>query len=132
MTTPKTSDNYKAIYLTSTKYRAWPSAPHSAVTGPVEIHAFSEWTLATDILSPYYKGLAVTSRDDVIDGRPPHWRYFFSRRADVLIENNVRKRPKIGHLSGPDSNVPMQLIKLGLRHQDLEGIHLPSFRFLGN
>jgi hypothetical protein len=24
-----------------------------------------------------YKGLAVTSRDDVIDGRPPYWRYFF-------------------------------------------------------
>jgi hypothetical protein len=24
-----------------------------------------------------YRGLAVTSRDDVIDGRPPYWRYFF-------------------------------------------------------
>jgi hypothetical protein len=39
---------------------------------------------------------------------------------------NVRKR---GHLSGPDWNVPMHCIKPGLRHQDLEGIHLPSFRF---
>jgi hypothetical protein len=28
-----------------------------------------------------------------------------------------------------DRNVPMHQIKLGLRHQDLEGIHLPSFRF---
>jgi hypothetical protein len=28
-----------------------------------------------------------------------------------------------------DRNVPMHLIKPGLRHQDLEGINLPSFRF---
>jgi hypothetical protein len=28
-----------------------------------------------------------------------------------------------------DRNVPMHLIKPGLRHRDLEGIHLPSFRF---
>jgi hypothetical protein len=26
-------------------------------------------------------------------------------------------------------NVPTHLIKPGLRHQDFEGIHLPSFRF---
>jgi hypothetical protein len=33
-----------------------------------------------------------------------------------------------------DKNVPMHQIKPGLRHQDLEGIHLPSFRFssIGN
>jgi hypothetical protein len=55
---------------------------------------------------------------------------FFSRRAGRFNGNNVRKRPKIGHLIvRPDRNVPMHLIKPGLRHQDLEGIHLPSFRF---
>jgi hypothetical protein len=42
----------------------------------------------------------VTSRDDVIDGR----RYIggiFLRSAGRFNGNNVRKRPKIGHLSGP-------------------------------
>jgi hypothetical protein len=33
-----------------------------------------------------YRGLAVTSRDDVIDGRPPYWRYFFRAARVVLIE----------------------------------------------
>jgi Fic family protein len=33
-----------------------------------------------------YRGLAVTSRDDVIDGRPPYWRYFFRATRDVLME----------------------------------------------
>jgi hypothetical protein len=61
-----------------------------------------------------YRGLAVTSRYDVIDGRPPYWRYFF----------RAKNRPYVR-----DRNVPMHLTKPGLRHQDLEGIHLPSFRF---
>jgi hypothetical protein len=64
---------------------------------------------------------------DVIDGRPPYWRYFFRAARDVLMDNNVRKRTKIGHLSGPIET--FNLIKPGLRHQDFEGIHLPSFRF---
>jgi hypothetical protein len=34
----------------------------------------------------FYRGLAVTSRDDVIDGCPPYWRYFFHAAQDVLIE----------------------------------------------
>jgi hypothetical protein len=34
----------------------------------------------------FYKGLAVTSRNDVIDGRPPYWRYFFRAARDVLME----------------------------------------------
>jgi hypothetical protein len=45
--------------------------------------------------------------------------------------NNFRKRPKIGHFSGPIETfqcINFQ-IKPGLRRQDLEGIHLPSFRF---
>jgi hypothetical protein len=46
------------------------------------------------------RGLAVTSCDDVIDGSPPYWRYFFAP-ARRFNGNNVRKRPKIGHLSGP-------------------------------
>jgi hypothetical protein len=33
-----------------------------------------------------YWGLAVTSRDDVIDGRPPYWRYFFRAARVVLME----------------------------------------------
>jgi hypothetical protein len=33
-----------------------------------------------------YSGLAVTSRDDVIDVRPPYWRYFFRAARDILIE----------------------------------------------
>jgi hypothetical protein len=70
----------------------------------------------------------VTSRDDVIDGRPPYWRYFFRAARDVLIEitlENVRNRL----LVRADRNVPMHQVKPGLRHQDLEGINLPSFRF---
>jgi hypothetical protein len=44
----------------------------------------------------------VTSRDDVIDGRPPAiLEVFFSRRVGRFNGNNVRKRLKIGHLSGP-------------------------------
>jgi hypothetical protein len=39
---------------------------------------------------------------------------FFSRHAGRFNGNNVRKRAKI---------------KPELRRQDLEGIHLPSFRF---
>jgi hypothetical protein len=49
---------------------------------------------------------------------------FISRRAGRFNGNNVRKRPVRA-----DRNVPMHLIKLGLRHQDLEGIYLPSFGF---
>jgi hypothetical protein len=33
-----------------------------------------------------YRGLAVTSRDDVIVGRPPYWRYFVRAARDVLME----------------------------------------------
>jgi hypothetical protein len=33
-----------------------------------------------------YRGLAVTSRDDVIDGCPPCWRYFFRAARVVLME----------------------------------------------
>jgi hypothetical protein len=32
------------------------------------------------------RGLAVMSHDDVIDGRPPCWRYFFRAAWDVLME----------------------------------------------
>jgi hypothetical protein len=42
---------------------------------------------------------------------------------EVFNGNNVRKLPKIGR------NIPMHQIKPELRRQDLEGIHLPSFRF---
>jgi hypothetical protein len=34
----------------------------------------------------FYRGLAVTSCDDVIDGRPPYWRYFVRAAQDVLFE----------------------------------------------
>jgi hypothetical protein len=51
---------------------------------------------------------------------------FFSRRAGRFNGNNVRKRPKIGHFSGPTETFQC---KPELRRQDLEGIHLPSFRF---
>jgi hypothetical protein len=49
---------------------------------------------------------------------------FFSRRAGRFNGNN-ENRPFVR----ADRNVPMHLIKPALRHQDLEGIHLPSFRF---
>jgi hypothetical protein len=71
----------------------------------------------------------VTSRDDVIDGRPPYWRYFVRAARDVFNGNNVKKPPKIGHLSVPIETFQSHLIKPELRHQDLDGIHLPSFRF---
>jgi hypothetical protein len=58
-----------------------------------------------DEATPVYRGLAVTSRDDVIDGRPPYWRYFFSLRAGHFNGNDVA-----------DRNIPMHLIKPGLRH----------------
>jgi hypothetical protein len=35
----------------------------------------------------FHRGLAVTSRDNVIDGRPPYWRYFFRAAPDVLMES---------------------------------------------
>jgi hypothetical protein len=56
---------------------------------------------------------------------------FFWRRTGRFNGNNVRKRPKIGHISGPMETfqLPMHQIKPELRRQDLEGIHLPSFRF---
>jgi hypothetical protein len=54
---------------------------------------------------------------------------FFLRRAGCFNGNNVWKRPKIGNFFRADRNVPMHKIKLGLWHRDLEGIHLPSFRF---
>jgi hypothetical protein len=52
---------------------------------------------------------------------------FFWRRTGHFNGNNVRKRPKI--LFRADRNVPMHQIKPELRRQDLEGIHLPSFKF---
>jgi hypothetical protein len=48
---------------------------------------------------------------------------FFSRRARRFNGNNVRKRPKIGHFSGPISN------QIGTSTSRFGGIHLPSFRF---
>jgi hypothetical protein len=50
---------------------------------------------------------------------------FFSRRAGRFNGNNVRNRP----FFRADRNVPMHQIKPELRRRDLEGIHLPSFRF---
>jgi hypothetical protein len=53
---------------------------------------------------------------------------FVCAERDILIEitlENGRNRPFVR----ADRNVPMHLIKPGLRHQDLEDIHLPSFRF---
>jgi hypothetical protein len=43
---------------------------------------------------------------------------------ETTLENG-RNRPFVR----ADRNVPMHLIKPGLRHQDLEDIHLPSFIF---
>jgi hypothetical protein len=43
-------------------------------------------TIAVYILYMRHRGLAVTSRDDVIDGRPPYWRYFYRAAGDVLME----------------------------------------------
>jgi hypothetical protein len=54
---------------------------------------------------------------------------FFLCHTGRFNGNNVIKRPKIGHFSGPIET--FQCIKSELRCQDLEGtcIHLPSFRF---
>jgi hypothetical protein len=68
-----------------------------------------------------YRGLAVTSSTDV-----RHVGGIFSHRAGRFNGNNVKKRLKNRPF---DRNGPMHLIKPGLRHQDLEGIHLPSFGF---
>jgi hypothetical protein len=77
-----------------------------------------------------YRGLARDVINDVADGRR-HVGGIFLRRTGRFNGNNVRKRPKIGHFSGPNPgrNVPMHQIKPELRCQDLEGINLPSFRF---
>jgi hypothetical protein len=48
---------------------------------------------------------------------------FFSRRTGRFNGNNVRK------FFRADRNVPMHQINPELRRQDLDGIHLPSFRF---
>jgi hypothetical protein len=41
----------------------------------------SQFPTGLAIKKVYYRGLAVTSRDDVIDERPPYWRYFFTPRG---------------------------------------------------
>jgi hypothetical protein len=50
---------------------------------------------------------------------------FFCAAQDVLMEITLENRP----FFRADRNVPMHQIKPELRRQDLEGIHLPSFRF---
>jgi hypothetical protein len=47
--------------------------------------------------------------------------HYFSISKTFFVENRPFVRA--------DRYVPMHQIKLGLRHQDLEGIYLPSFRF---
>jgi hypothetical protein len=38
-----------------------------------------------------WRGLAVTSRDDVIDGRPPYWRYFLRAvLMEITLENGQK------------------------------------------
>jgi hypothetical protein len=69
-----------------------------------------------------YRGLARDVIHDVTDGRR-HVGGIFLR----FNGNNVRKRLKIGHFSGPIET--FQCIKSELRRQDLEDIHLPTFRF---
>jgi hypothetical protein len=54
---------------------------------------------------------------------------FFSRHAGCFNGNNVRKRPKIGNFSGPIETFQCIKSNRNFRRQDLEGIHLPSFRF---
>jgi hypothetical protein len=34
----------------------------------------------------------VTSRDDVIDGRPPYWKYFFRAARDALMEITLENK----------------------------------------
>jgi hypothetical protein len=52
---------------------------------------------------------------------------FLSRRAGHFNGKNgtAENRPYFR----ADRNIPLHEIKPGLRRQDLEGIHLPSFRF---
>jgi hypothetical protein len=46
----------------------------------------SEIHQSVNIAEYEYRGLEVTTRDDVIDGRPPYWGYFFRAARDVLME----------------------------------------------
>jgi hypothetical protein len=50
---------------------------------------------------------------------------FFRAARDALMEITLENRP----FFRADRNVAMHQIKPELRRQDLEGIHLPSFRF---
>jgi hypothetical protein len=65
---------------------------------------------------------SMTSSCDVTAS--PLLEVFFWRRTGRFNGNNVRKR-----FFRADRNVPMHQFKPELRRQDLEGIHLPSFRF---
>jgi hypothetical protein len=49
------------------------------------IHILAAFKLFDRVVSTMrYRGLAVTSRDDVIDRRLPYWRYFFPTE-DVMV-----------------------------------------------
>jgi hypothetical protein len=85
---------------------------------------FPYYNVGNSIKTLCYRGLARDVIHDVTDGRR-HFGGIFLRREGRFNGNNVRKRLKIGNFSA----IPMYQIKPELRHQDLEGIHLPSFRF---
>jgi hypothetical protein len=53
-----------------------------------------------DYVHANYRGLACDVINDVTDGRR-HIGGIFLRRTGRFNGNNVRKRPKIGHFSGP-------------------------------
>jgi hypothetical protein len=97
---PKHS-NFSTAESRMLTYDAWPT---TNVQSPNELAVagfFYTGLFFLSLLRSLCRGLAVTSRDDVIDRRPPYWRYFFGAALDVLMEITLENGRKIGHLSGP-------------------------------